>query len=214
MLNQTPQSLVFQEIAQKRAKPGLIIFTPTMGLRHMSEAAAILCHGLNATQAVYTPRGVLPLEIVELCTEIVAALKAQKDVEAWESCEQYRLVGYPEFPVMLRGFGLPDPCGISQARILIQMERMVLREEFNLSRAVKEYVLSEREQKVLQHLIVGLTNKEIASQLGLTEYSVKEHVKRLMRKMRSTTRAGLVSRVMQGPPAEPQRTRHSLALLP
>jgi DNA-binding CsgD family transcriptional regulator len=40
-----------------------------------------------------------------------------------------------------------------------------------------------------------LTNKEIASSLGITEPTVKSHIRGLMDKTRSTTRTGILSQV-------------------
>jgi DNA-binding NarL/FixJ family response regulator len=42
--------------------------------------------------------------------------------------------------------------------------------------------LSERERQVLELLVAGYTNKEIGSELGIEERTVKLHVSRLMRK--------------------------------
>ena len=58
------------------------------------------------------------------------------------------------------------------------------------------YHLTEREEEVLEELAKGFTNKEIANTLGITENTVKEHIKRLMQKMNTTTRTGLLSRML------------------
>ncbi len=56
--------------------------------------------------------------------------------------------------------------------------------------------LTPRETKVAQYLVDGLTNKEIANKLGLSEYTVKDHVKRLMRKTQTTTRTAAVGKLI------------------
>ncbi|ANK79453.1 MAG: hypothetical protein TEF_00620 [Rhizobiales bacterium NRL2] len=48
--------------------------------------------------------------------------------------------------------------------------------------------LTEREQTVLRHLVDGDSNKEIARRLGVTEATVKIHMKGLLRKLRLTNR--------------------------
>jgi len=56
--------------------------------------------------------------------------------------------------------------------------------------------LTPREESVIRYLMAGLTNKEIAHRLNLSEHTVKDHVKRLMKKTRVTTRTAVVSRLL------------------
>ncbi|HVC92786.1 MAG TPA: response regulator transcription factor [Pirellulales bacterium] len=46
-----------------------------------------------------------------------------------------------------------------------------------------EIVFTRREADVLEHMAKGLTNKEIAEQLGISSETVKEHVQHLLRKV-------------------------------
>lgn len=52
--------------------------------------------------------------------------------------------------------------------------------------------LTRREQQLVQLIGLGLTNKEIASQLNLSEQTVKNHVHRMLRKAGATDRLGVV----------------------
>ena len=52
--------------------------------------------------------------------------------------------------------------------------------------------LSRREQQLLTLLCAGLTNKEIANQLHLSEHTVKNHVHRIFRKTGATDRVELI----------------------
>lgn len=53
-------------------------------------------------------------------------------------------------------------------------------------------LLTEREQEVLRGLFEGLTNKEIAAQLGVSESAVKATLQQLFQKTRVRTRSQLV----------------------
>jgi DNA-binding NarL/FixJ family response regulator len=53
-------------------------------------------------------------------------------------------------------------------------------------------LLTQREQEVLQGLFEGLTNKEIAAQLGVSESAVKATLQQLFQKTRVRTRSQLV----------------------
>jgi DNA-binding NarL/FixJ family response regulator len=52
--------------------------------------------------------------------------------------------------------------------------------------------LTRREQQLVQMISHGLTNKEIASQLNLSEQTVKNHIHRMLRKLGATNRLGAV----------------------
>jgi DNA-binding NarL/FixJ family response regulator len=54
--------------------------------------------------------------------------------------------------------------------------------------------LTRREQQLVQMISRGLTNKEIASQLNLSEQTVKNHVHRMLRKLGASDRLGAVER--------------------
>lgn len=50
-----------------------------------------------------------------------------------------------------------------------------------------------REQEVLGLLLQGCTNKEIARQLRISDYTVRDHVSSLLRKSRVKTRVELMA---------------------
>jgi DNA-binding NarL/FixJ family response regulator len=56
----------------------------------------------------------------------------------------------------------------------------------------RDLALTRREQQLLQMLGLGLTNKEIASQLFLSEQTVKNHVHRILRKVGVSDRMEVV----------------------
>jgi two-component system, NarL family, response regulator DevR len=54
--------------------------------------------------------------------------------------------------------------------------------------------LTRREQQLVQLVSEGLTNKEIATQLNLSEQTVKNHVSRMLRKVGATDRLQAIER--------------------
>lgn len=73
--------------------------------------------------------------------------------------------------------------------------------------------LTERERRVIALLLKGKTNKEIGSALNLAEDTVKKHIKQIMRRLKVTTRSGIVAHLFHCRPAgafEAHPFRHSL----
>ena len=52
--------------------------------------------------------------------------------------------------------------------------------------------LSRREQEVMQHVVSGLLNKQVAAELDISEFTVKVHRGQVMRKMHANSLADLV----------------------
>lgn len=57
--------------------------------------------------------------------------------------------------------------------------------------------LTARESDVLKALVRGESNKRIALTLGISETTVKSHVKRICQKLKATSRAGAVSAALR-----------------
>nr|WP_313054769.1 LuxR C-terminal-related transcriptional regulator [Pseudomonas lopnurensis] len=57
--------------------------------------------------------------------------------------------------------------------------------------------LTTREKSVLQLLLQGKTNKQIAAGLGISDYTVRDHVSVLLRKSDCCTRTELIARHMK-----------------
>jgi DNA-binding CsgD family transcriptional regulator len=186
----------FNGIAGLRGGPGLIILSTDNRLLHMNRRGWELMRQVSDSQTVtetVKAGGMLPTAVTEICGEIQTLLKAQLGSKDWEQLEVRRLVGDPARPILLRGFGLPG----SDSRVLIVMEVMGRRER--VAQQIQErFQLTNREQTVVQNLAKGWTNKEIASALGITEPTVKAHIKHIMEKTKCTTRTAIVAQVLHG----------------
>ena len=186
----------FNGIAGLRGGPGLLILSTDNRLLHMNRRGWELIRQISDSQTVtetLKAGGMLPTAVTEICAEIQTLLKAQLGSKDWEQLEVRRLVGDPVRPILLRGFGLPG----SDSRVLIVMEVMGRRER--VAQQIQErFQLTNREQTVVQNLAKGWTNKEIASALGITEPTVKAHIKHIMEKTKCTTRTAIVAQVLHG----------------
>ena len=188
-------------LADQRAGAGIVVLSSSMQLLHMNRQAAELSKLINMAENGGAPaksaQGVLPAGLTELCTEVLKALQVRTEAKDWEQFEVKRIAGNPNQPVLLRGFGLPDRGGIQYARLVITLEELGRRQQLNTDQAKERFQLTNREQSVVENLAKGWTNKEIANALKITEQTVKEHIKHIMRKTNSTTRTGVLVQVFR-----------------
>jgi DNA-binding CsgD family transcriptional regulator len=194
------QPLILPDVAQaaseKRTNPGVIVLTHQGQLLYLNHEATELCAEINQARLGQVARGVLPVEVVNLCHAIAEQITVVQDVKAWEGTHIRLLIADLAPPMLLRGFGIPGPNDLHQARVLVLLDRVVSREPVSISQAFGRFQLSIRGRAVVKWLVQGLTNKEIAEQLGITEQTVKEHIQRLMRKTKTTTRTGLLAQLL------------------
>jgi len=184
-----------EELVEQRVGPGILLLSPALKLMHMNRRAWELSRKITQGENGKAATGVLPPAVTELCAEVSAALRVRIDAKDWEQVQITRLVGTPNPPVLLRAFGLPDGGDAQRARIFILMEEVTQRRERSPEKARERFHLTAREHEVVGSLAKGHTNKEIANALGITEQTVKEHIKHIMEKTSSTTRTAVLARI-------------------
>jgi DNA-binding CsgD family transcriptional regulator len=184
-----------ESIADKRIGPGILMLTSSMQTLYRDRRSWELCSHINRYDNGKTANGVLPPTVAALCAEIMKTLKEHNDANDWEHFRIKRVVGDPTHPVLLCGLGLPDKNGLKDSRILIIMEEIGRRQNTAADQAREAFNLTDREVSVVQNLLKGWTNKEIANELGVTEQTIKEHIKHIMEKTKTTTRTGVLVQI-------------------
>jgi DNA-binding CsgD family transcriptional regulator len=71
-------------------------------------------------------------------------------------------------------------------------------EGLDLSEASRRFHLSRRERETVQHLMHGLTTKEVAACMNVSPNTVRQFVRLIMTKMSVTTRSGIVGKLLGG----------------
>jgi FixJ family two-component response regulator len=70
--------------------------------------------------------------------------------------------------------------------VAIKRDRENRKEQSEIAECRARYgLLTQREREVLQHVVEGLLNKQIAARLGTSEFTVKIHRKGVMQKMKA-----------------------------
>lgn len=156
-----------------------------------------LCEQINRCQNGKPANGVLPPAVACLADQIRKTFQVRTDPKDWEQFQIRRTVNTLDRSVLLCGMGLIDLSSGDQ-RILIVLNESGLGawQDQMIGQAKATVHLTARETTVVHHLLKGWTNKEIATEMGVAEQTVKEHCKHLLEKTSTTTRTGIVMQIV------------------
>ncbi|MGJ9457691.1 LuxR C-terminal-related transcriptional regulator [Oceanobacillus sp. CF4.6] len=184
---------------------------------HLGLDASVIKEIIHACQlSYYTPefiRDIFPEKRIDMIVKEGKALMGSKTLP-WEEASiggqvfalamMYSRSGSIEaIPKQILGNGTV------QTFITFIMESRVVEEEIDLDKlpierkidsvtsTIKEMDLSPREQEVLDLVIQGLNNKEIAQELYISGHTVKNHVTKIFQKLDVPDRAHAISKVYQ-----------------
>lgn len=83
-----------------------------------------------------------------------------------------------------------------------------------ISQNVRMEHVSKREKEILEQIVKGRKNREIASELFMSEQTVKAHISRIFKKFNVSSRTQLVSLLINGSHDSLNLVDHSVAILP
>ncbi|MEW6683337.1 MAG: LuxR C-terminal-related transcriptional regulator [Nitrospirota bacterium] len=186
-------------LAGRRGHPGVLVVDHEGRLASANREALDLIELLEAQAGGQAGPMTLPRVLAETCHQVLE--RPASDPEGGG----YRSSPSPAYLCSLGGEKFSIRCTMLQAidrsskpHVLILIER-IRQTGIDLGRVVAQFGLTPREIAVAQAIALGQTNKEIAGALELSEYTIKEHIKRIMPKLGVTTRSGISSVLARGP---------------
>jgi DNA-binding CsgD family transcriptional regulator len=186
-----------QEIADRRTIPGVLLFSGTGEVLFMNAEAEVLSRQIIGSRYGAEVQDVLPGEVLELCVSLRSLLDSQESEMPEEKHELRRVTGDVKSPVLLRGFPLAAHSETDDACMLILMEKIGRERRVVPDQAKDQFRLTHREVEIVKYISEGWTNKEIARHLSISEHTVKEHVRHLLKKTKTTTRTGILAQIFQ-----------------
>ena len=186
-----------ERMAVPHAGPGIMLLTTSMRLLYKDRRAWELCQQIIRCQDGKAANGVLPPAVASLVEQIQKILKLRTDPKDWEQIQLSCVVNTLHSSVLVCGTALIDQTHAA-TRILIVMNEFGIAawQDIAIVQAKEDFHLTARETTVVEHLLKGWTNKEIANEMRLSEQTIKEHFKHISEKMRTTTRIGIVMKMI------------------
>jgi DNA-binding CsgD family transcriptional regulator len=182
------------EIIKKRSTPGILILDMNERFLYSNADALDIMPVLKettATEGMVVPR--IREEIIALCRRLREKMAGTADiVDIDRNCMVLEsLIGDL---YLLRAF----PIGHYGERknpthIAVLVDRIVEKHEPDFEKAKNEFNLSNREMEVLGCICHGFTNKAISEKLFICEFTVKDHIKKIMRKMNVRSRSEMIA---------------------
>jgi ATP/maltotriose-dependent transcriptional regulator MalT len=124
---------------------------------------------------------------------VMNAITVAVELESWEPL----VCGSRAGPRLLRVLAVDERAKRHLVRVLTRSRDLALLRSVGLARKItsgRGGLLSRREQDVMDLLKQGLTNREIAKTLVISEATAKVHVQHILQKLRARTRAEAVAR--------------------
>lgn len=182
------------DIIKRRTVPGTLIFDVNGALHFMNKEAGEMLpdfKGYPGPGKFQTPY-VLE-EIRDVCEKLQGV--AWGTVGGQGGHDPTRLtVNETGMVYSLRAFFIDHTGGENRsAHIMVLIEKIIDRHDVDYDKARGEFSLSRRELEVLKFISCGLANKEIAEKMFISAYTVKDHIKSIMRKMNVNSRNEIVA---------------------
>lgn len=181
------------DIIKRRSAPGVMIFDIGGVLLHANDEVFAMIPSLrNVGECGAVCLSDIPEEIGSMCRKLLDRIDATADPPG-DGAERVLLESEDGPPCSVRAFFMGSPAKERMpTHIMVLVERIVERHMVDLEKAMREYALSRKEVEVVRLLGRGCSNREIGEELFISEYTVKDHVKKIMQK----TGAGSRSEIM------------------
>jgi len=185
-----------QSIAEQRTGHGILIVSANGQVLMMDQRASDFCRQMK--DVTDKAAGALPLLVVKLLKEIAELQQLRSHAKDWEDFKLKRVIRGREGKILVTGIALPATVGHkSPLTALLTMD--VITQRSMPPRRPEEFHLTPKERSVVDFLLKGYTNKEIAEATGVKVQTAKEHIKHIMQKTKTTTRTGIIMAIA-GPP--------------
>ncbi len=173
------------EIIRERSTPGILIFDRSGLLLYSNSQASEMLAAMHTEEGSSVSAAE---EIFSLCAPNGAAADTPEG-KGWVERGYPILTAAGGLRCSLRSFLIDDHGkGNPESHLLVLIEKVVEQRRVDTERARREFSLTRREGEVVGLICRGFTNREISENMFISEYTVKVHIRNIMKKMKAGTR--------------------------
>jgi DNA-binding CsgD family transcriptional regulator len=200
-------SLNLPQVIARRSTPGLLIFTTKDELVYINAEARKVLASFGIHQSGFVRAdGLLLLAIPEpltnLCNQLRRMVSSSSSptltIEQNHTPSVQALLASRSESYSFRAFFLSNNLSYDRenAYILVLIEQISLTRKIDIQKAAQRFKLSKREIEVIELLILGHKNKEIAERLSVCVYTIEDHLKKIMKKMQVVNRTSILAKLL------------------
>lgn len=180
------------DILERRTSPGILIFDRKNRLYYCNREALEMIPDLRRPSKKGKEWTIqVPLEISRLCRQLKGRGKeGGRNPGADSPHTLLQRDGWPIFSMQAFFLGRDETQG--PLHIMVLIEKIAETHGIDFEKVQRDHQLSARELDVLQLICEGLANKGISERLCISVYTVKDHIKRIMRKMGVSSRSQII----------------------
>ena len=177
------------------SSPGVLILSMTRDPLYITPSAHKFLEELDGSTEGSWAGTVLPLAIQYVCNELQHDGKQDPQGTDWGKMHVRHLARTAYGTILVRGYGILEQRGAQAGRFLILLETVPIESSAHDTHGETDCQFTARQRSILNGLVLGLTNKQIAESMMISVHTVKEYVRQLMMKLHTTSRTGIVARV-------------------
>ena len=177
------------------SSPGVLILSMTLQPLYITPNAHRFLAELDGVTDAWWGGRVLPPAVRHVCTELQQDGKPYPAGTNRDKMQVRHLAQTPQGTILVRGYCIVEQHGGQTGRFLILLEALPAESSGHDSHEEMECQFTARQRGILNGLVLGLTNKEIAESMTISVHTVKEYVRQLMMKLHTGSRTGIVARV-------------------
>ncbi len=180
-----------------RSLPGILILNSDKEPSYISEEGRALIKALNNTGEHYHTSSIpIPTDILELCNCASGTFGTSSSRETKKTSSAIISRGNDHYLVRIAPVSKAGD-EQTQSHTMVVIEPYVSGRQVNILNIRARYTLTERESEVVEEIIHGKTNRQIAEKLCISEDTIKFHVKKIMNKLCVSNRASILSKLFR-----------------
>ena len=187
---------------------GVLVLSPELRVSFINEEARKIVDQLQSVCQEPEPHEPSSSRTLSIIDTLIRMVFHPNLPQRMTTIKSRSIKGPSETSVFLHGIQFPQGAGLISRHALLIMETVHTNLEKGSPKGIKfpkRYGLTERQKTIVRYVTVGLTNKQIAEELGISVYTVKEHIKHVMRKTETNTRTAAIARLTRRKPLKLHR---------